>query len=168
MGLPHKLKDFRTYIDGERYAGEIAEVTLPKIATKYEAWRGGSMIGEVDIDMGMEKMEAELTAGGLLKNLLKQFGAIAHDAALLRFVGAYRPEGGGAQALDVTMRGRLSEVDWGGAKSGGDTEHKYKYTLTYFKLNIDGVDIIEVDIVAGTLIVDGTDRRAELTAILDG
>ena len=29
MGLPRKLKNFATFIDGENYMGEMPEVTLP-------------------------------------------------------------------------------------------------------------------------------------------
>lgn len=168
MGLPHKLKDMRTYVDGTRYAGEVPEVTLPKLAIKLEGYRGGGMLGEIDIDMGLEKLESEINAGGLLKDLFRGFGAPQHDAVLLRFAGAYQSEAGGVQAVEATMRGRIAEIDMGSAKVGSDTEHKFKYSLTYYRLDLDGTNAVEIDMVGGTFIVFGVDRRAEINAILGG
>ena len=166
MALPKKLKDMRTFVDGNRYAGEVPEVTLPKLAIKTEAYRGGGMLGEVDIDMGLEKLEAEIKAGGLLKDLFRGFGATTHDAVLIRFAGAYQSESGGVEAAEATMRGRIAEIDPGSAKPGSDTEHTFKYTLTYYRLDIDGQNEIEIDVVGGTYIVGGVDRRAEINALL--
>jgi uncharacterized protein len=168
MGLPSKLKDFRVFADGTNYIGQIPEFTLPKIAAKMEAYRAGGMLGEVDIDLGVEKLEAELTAGGVIGPLIAQFGATRHDAALLRFAGAYSNESGQAQALEAVMRGRINEIDFGGAKVGSDTEHKYKYSLTYFRLSLDGVDLVEIDMIAPTFIVSGQDRYAAIRSILGG
>lgn len=166
MGLPNKLKDQRLYVGGNRYAGEIPEVVLPKLAIKTEAYRGGGMLGEVDIDMGLEKLEAEVTVGGLVADLFRSFGALAHDAELLRFAGAYQAEGGGTQLAEATMRGRIAEIDMGSAKPGADTEHKFKYTLTYYRLDLDGTNAVEIDVVGGTYLVFGVDRRAEINALL--
>ena len=41
MGLPAKIKNFATFIDGISYVGEVEEVTLPKLKRKMEDWRGG-------------------------------------------------------------------------------------------------------------------------------
>lgn len=166
MALPHKLKDMRLFVDGTRYAGEIPEITLPKLAIKTEAYRGGGMLGEIDIDMGLDKLEAEVKAGGLLKELFRGFGAPTHDAVLVRFAGAYQSESGGVQALETVMRGRVAEIDPGSAKPGSDTEHTFKYSLTYYRLDIDGQNEIEIDLVGGTYIVGGIDRRAEINALL--
>ncbi len=164
--LPSKLKDMAVFADGTSYKGQIPEITLPKLATKMEGYRGGGMLGEIDIDMGLEKLEAEITAGGVVRALLASFGATSHDAALLRFAGAYADETGGVQAVEAVMRGRVSELDLGSAKPGSDTEHKYKFSLTYYRLDIDGANAVEIDMVAGTFIVLGVDRRAEINAIL--
>ena len=166
MGLPSKLKKFAVFADGVSYLGEIPEVTLPKLAIKTEAYRGGGMIGEVDVDMGVEKLEAELNAGGILGPLVRQFGAQTHDAALLRFAGAYNNDSGTTQALEAVMRGRITEIDFGSSKAGGDTEHKYKYALSYYRLAINGIDEVEIDMIAGTYVVGGVDRYAEISAAL--
>jgi len=169
MGIPHKLKNFNIYLDGVSYLGKIAEVTLPKIALSGEDWRGGGMLGPVMMDMGVDKLEAEFTAGGLILDPLRQFGATRHDAAMLRFAGAYQSDGNGTvQAVEAVVRGRYSELDFGNAKTGSDTEHKFKMAASYYRLVIDGVDAIEIDLLGAVFRVFGTDRYAEIRAAITG
>ena len=78
----------------------------------------------------------------------------------------FDPNSGGVQALEATMRGRVAEIDLGSSKPGADTEQTFKYTLTYYRLDVGGVNEIEIDLVGGTYIVGGVDRRAEINALL--
>lgn len=169
MGFPSKLKDMNLYGDGESWKGEIAEVTIPKLAIKLEDWRGGGMIGPVPVDMGLEKIEFEFKAGGLLLDPLVQFGAPAADAAQLRFAGAYQNDQTGAENYaEVVARGRYSEVDFGSQKPGDDTETTYKMACSYYKLVLDNAVILEIDFIAGIFIVFGVDRYAERRQALGG
>jgi P2 family phage contractile tail tube protein len=169
MGLPSKLKNFNLFLDGVGHIGEIAEVTLPKLTTQVEDWRGGGMLGPIAADLGLEKLEAEFTAGGLIAAALRQFGAATHDAAQVRFAGAYQSDGTGrVQAVEAIMRGRYTEIDLGNAKTGSDTEHKYKLAASYYRLVVDGVAWIEVDLLAPSFIVFGQDRYAEIRAAIAG
>ena len=92
MGLPRKLTHFATFVDGTNYMGEMPEVTLPTLTRKMEEYRGGGMNGPIDLDMGQEKMEAELKGAGWIKGLMSTWGASKHDALMLRFAGAIQSE----------------------------------------------------------------------------
>ena len=74
MALPKKLKNFNIFNDGHNYVGIAKEITLPKLTTKTEEWRGGGMDIPVDVDMGMEKLSTEWTVGGYVSQILKQYG----------------------------------------------------------------------------------------------
>ncbi len=162
MALPRKLKNFNVFTDGLSWMGVIGEVTLPKLARKMEAWRGGGMNAEVDSDLGMEKLEAEFTYGGLVREVFNQFGITKIDGVLIRFAGAYqRDDTGDVDAVEVVMRGRYTEIDPGSSKAGDDTEFKAKASLTYYKLTINGAVVIEIDVLNMIEIVDGVDRLAE-------
>ena len=169
MGMPSKLKNMNTYLDGVGHLGIIAAFTVPKIALKMEEWRGGGMLGPIMIDQGLDKIEAEFTMGGLIVAALRQFGATRHDAAMIRFAGAYQDDATGAvKAAEFTMRGRYSELDFGEAKPGDDTEHKSKMACSYLRIDIDGRNWLEIDLLAGIFIVDGVDRYAEIRAAVGG
>ena len=167
MGLPRKLKNFATFVDGINFMGEMPEVTLPTLTRKMEEYRSGGMNGPIDLDMGQEKMEAELKGAGWIKGLMSKWGAGKHDALMLRFAGAVQTEEDEAPTVvEVVMRGRLSEMDPGSAKAGELIEQTYKYALTYYKLTVDGEQILEIDLVNLVEIVHGEDRLSAVRAAL--
>jgi len=167
MGIPSKLKNMNVFGDGVSYLGQVSEVTLPKLALKTEGYRGGGMIGEVELDMGLDKLELEFNAGGIITDLIGKFGASAHDATMLRFAGAFQSDQTGrVQAVEAVCRGRYTEIDMGKGKPGDDTEHKFKMSCSYFRLIVDGADLVEVDVIAGVFVVDGIDRYAEIRAAI--
>ena len=167
MGLPRKLTHFATFVDGTNYMGEMPEVTLPTLTRKMEEYRGGGMNGPIDLDMGQEKMEAELKGAGWIKGLMSKWGAGKHDALMLRFAGAVQTEEDEAPTVvEVVMRGRLSEMDPGSAKAGEKTEFSVKTAAAYYKLSINGDTLIELDFVNGIEVVNGTDLYADIRAAI--
>jgi uncharacterized protein len=158
MALPKKLKNFDVFQNGVSWLGLMASVTLPKLQRKMEAYRGGGMAGPVKLDFGQEELEMGFASGGLLRDAIKHYAATTVDRVQLRFAGAYQNEATGiCDAVEVACRGRYSEIDFGEAKPGDDTEHKYTMPLTYYKLSINGEAIIEIDMLANIVIVDGRD-----------
>lgn len=148
MALPAKLKHFTLFNEGHSYLGEVSEIVLPKLSVKMEEYRSGGMDIPVDIDFGMEKMEMEWTIGGYVKQVLQQFGALNHAAIGLRFVGSLqREDSEDVKAVEVVVRGRHKEIDFGTAKAGEDTEKKITTSLSYYKLTIDGEELVEIDAV---------------------
>lgn len=167
MALPRKLKLMNVFQDGDNYLGQATEVTLPKIAIKGEDYRAGGMIGDVVIDLGLEKLEAEIKFGGFMVEMRQFFGAAKIDAVPLRYAGSYqRDDTGEVQSVEVVMRGRYTEIDGGNSKSGDDTEETYKAALTYYKLTVDGKELIEVDLLNTVYKVNGEDRLAEHRAAI--
>src|SRR5690625_2663673 len=92
MSLPQKLKNFNLFNEGQSYLGKAATVTLPNLTAQMEEWRGAGMDAPVDIDLGMEKLEMEWTAGGWLPDALKQFGVLNASGVGLRFTGAIQAD----------------------------------------------------------------------------
>lgn len=72
MALPRVLKAFTAFVDGTNYMGEVPELTMPTLFRKMEEYRAHRMQGPVDLDLGQEKMEAELNGAGWLKDLAKK------------------------------------------------------------------------------------------------
>lgn len=160
MALPRKLKNFNLFMNGANYVGVAEELTLPKITRKLEAYRGGGMNGSVQIDMGLDDgaLDSEFTLGGADIDVYRQWGSSTIDAVQLRLCGAYqRDDTGETLAVEVVLRGRYSEIDGGNWKSGDNTQTKVTVKPTYYKLVMDGQEIIEIDIVNMVEKVDGKD-----------
>lgn len=164
MALPKKLKMMDLFNEGNSYLGQTGEVTIPKLTRKLEDWRGGGMQGNVKVDLGLgdDANEFNWKLGGLDLLVIKQYGAATVGANMLRFTGSYqRDDTGETSALEIVLHGRHEEIDFGNQKQGDDTETSVKTIWSYYKLSIDGVVIIEIDLVANIFIVDGVDLNAE-------
>jgi uncharacterized protein len=168
MALPRKLKNMNVFMDGVSWIGEVTSVTLPKLARKLEPYRGGGMNGEIGADMGLDGMiELEITAGGWIRQACRAMGAAQHDAIQLRFAGAYqRDDTGEVDAVEITVRGRLKELDRGTAKPGEDTEVKHTLVCSYYQETYNGTDDVIIDLLNMVEIYGGVDRLAEQRAAI--
>lgn len=169
MALPHKLKNMNLFFNGDNWQGKAEEITLPKLTRKLEAYRAGGMNGAAHVDLGLEDdaLGMEMTLGGMEAQLYKQWGIAEIDGVPLRFAGAYqRDDTGEVTACEVIVRGRLSEIDLGSAKQGDNTQVKFSFKPTYYRLVWNGADLIEIDVVNMVEKVDGVDRLSEQRAAI--
>lgn len=163
MALPRKLKGFNVFHNNENFVGQVAEVVLPKLTRKMEDYQGGGMSGPIKIDFGQESIQIECTYGGLMRSVLTQYGILQHDGVLLRFAGGYQSEDSTSiDALEIIVRGRHTEIDFGNAKPKDDTAFKVTTAASYYKLSVNSEVIIELDFVNGIEKIGGNDLLAAL------
>lgn len=161
MAIPKKLKDMNLFGNGDSYQGVIESFTQPKLTRKMEEWRGGGMDAPIDIDLGMEKLTCEWAIGGIVPAIFDNFGTAELSRELLRLEGFYeRDDTGETSAVTIVLRGRHSEIDMGEAKPGENTSHKITSSLTYYKLTVDGKNVLEIDVPGMVFKVNSKDRYA--------
>lgn len=162
MALPKKLKNFALFVDGKSYVGEVTEVTLPKLTRKTEDYQAGGMSGPIKSAMGMEGLELQWKAAGFIKSLLAQWGVRTTAGVLLRFAGALQSDdASGIDSLEVVVRGYHTEIDFGTAKTGDPTEIQITSALSYYRLSLNGKDVIEIDLPNMIEVIDGVDLMAD-------
>lgn len=160
MAMPRKLKNLNLFNDGNSYLGVAKSVTLPALGRKMEAYRGGGMNGPVKADLGMsdDGIQFEWKTGGLDLISLRQFGAVNASSVALRFSGPYQQDDTGEVSnVEVVVRGRHETIEMGDAQPGEDTEHSMTTTCSYYKLTVDGEEIIEIDLLNFVENVNGVD-----------
>lgn len=158
MGMPKKLKNFALFGDGESWVGEIPSTTLPTVTKKMEEYRAGGMHGPVEVDLGHEKLELGIKAGGLKTQLIAMLGSQTVGANVFRFAGAYQDDATGlVSAVEVIARGRMTEWNPNEAKPGDNNEHDFKVALSYYKVTVDGADLLEIDVPGMVFKVGGSD-----------
>ena len=158
--IPQSLSNLNLFVDGISFQGECTSLTLPKLTLKMEEHRAGGMDIPVEMDQGMEKQEAAFTTTGVRRESLKFFGLADGTAFNGTFRGAFRGLKGAIKPVIVTMRGSLKEVDLGDWKSGDKAEIKHALSLTYYKLEVDGRLIYEIDALGMKRVIDGVDQLA--------
>src|SRR3989338_795847 len=159
--IPKILKNFNAFVDGRGYAGRVDEVTLPKLTVKTEEHRAGGMDVPVEIDMGMEKLEAEITFAEYDAELFRLFGLVDGNSVSVTLRGAIQA-GGDAEPVVVTLRGSFRELDSSNWKAGDKATLKCMMAVRYYRLNINGFDVIEIDAENMIRIIGGEDQMASI------
>lgn len=159
MALARKLKNMNLFQNGGGMLGVVSEVTLPKLTIKTESSRYAGMLGEVDFNQGVDKLELTYKVGGMTLATLQNFGSARLGVDQHRWVGAVQDNSTGAvSVVEVVTRGNHNEVDFGTSKVGEGGETSFMVSCTYYKLTVDGVDLIEIDKISGKLVVNGVDQ----------
>tara|TARA_B100002049_G_scaffold234292_1_gene216496 strand:+ start:1294 stop:1800 length:507 start_codon:yes stop_codon:yes gene_type:complete len=165
--LPKKLKDFNLFGNGHNWKGQISQVTTPELGRNLVDYRGAGMDGPVGIDMGQKAIELGWTCPGLLVEAYDNYGAPQHDADQLRFVGFYESDETGEKiSAEITVRGRTATHGSVTAQSGEDADQEVTTRCSYYKLEVNGEEIIEIDFPGCIFKVRGVDRYAERRRIL--
>jgi len=162
--LPKTIKNANVFFEGDSWAGRFDEVTFGKLTRKKEKYRGGGMGAEVDIDLGYEMPEPEITLKEHVPALIKAWGECAADGVLLRILAGANSDGPNCphDTIELVMRCRPKEIDFGSYKGGSLTDIKTPFCTTYFKYVLNGETLVELDPINMIEIVGGVDRTAKL------
>ncbi len=163
--LPKILKNFNVYVDGRGYAGRVDEITLPKLTVKTEEYQGAGMSSPVEIDMGLEKLEMDLTFSEYDRELFKLFGLTNGSEFALTIRGALQGTGDTSPVV-INVRGYFKEMDFDSWKPAEKATLKCSVACNYYKLTIDGVELIEIDPVNMIRNVNGIDQLSEVRQAL--
>lgn len=159
------MKNVDLYVDGNLYLGKCESVEPPKLNLLTEEYRGG-LDAPVEIDMGLEKLESTVSLFGLDPDLLALWGVRDGSNAPLVFRAAQEDEDGTVKAVRMDIRGRVKGIDYGTWKTGERVPNKIMVAVRYYKLEIEGRTIHEVDAENYIRIVNGKDQLAAIRAAL--
>lgn len=156
--FPRVMKNMNLFVDGRGYAGRIDEIQLPKLTLKTEEHRAGGMDVPVEIELGMEKLEAEMTFSDYDPELFKLFGLLDYQEVQLTIRGAIHAQGGVAEPVVINLNGGWRELDSGSWKPGDKSTLKAAVAAKYFKLSIGGQELVEIDAANLVRKVGGVDQ----------
>jgi len=164
--IPETLANLNLFVDGVSFQGDVPSLTLPKLTLKMEEHRPGGMDMPVEMDLGMEKQVAAFTTTGVRREALKFFGLADGSGFNGTFRGAFKGLKGKITPVVVSLRGTLKEIDMGDWKSGDKAEIKHSVGLSYYKLEVDGRLVYEIDALGMKRVIDGIDQLAAQRAAL--
>lgn len=160
--VPQTLYNMNAHIDGLSFNGEITSLTLPKLTLKTEEHRAGGMDAPVEMDQGMEKLEASFAGKGARPEIMKFYGLADQTAFNAVFRGSFKGQKGATTAVVATLRGMLKEIDSGDWKAGEAGEFKYAVAVSYFKLEVGGRLMYEIDPINCVRVINGVDQLASV------
>ena len=167
--VPEIINDYNTYLDGDKMIGVAASVTLPTLKQKTNTVSGAGINGEIEsVSVGQfESMEQEIQFNTLYSSAADALRA--NSAVNLTFRAAqqiYDKTGGYAfKGLRIVMGGRVKEFNPGTVKKGDAMDAETTLELTYYMIEVDGEQVVEVDKLNGVYKVNGSDMLAGIAAL---
>lgn len=161
------IRNINLFVDGKGFAGQIDEITLPKITPTLQEYKAGGMSAPIDIAMGShEKMEADFTLKSFDPQILKLFNVNFGNDISFTARGAIQTNTGETIAVIVNMKGIIKEFDMGTWKAADEVKLKVSISLRHYKLEYDGEVLIESDPINMVLNVNGVDQLAQTRTAL--
>jgi len=158
--IPETLANLNLFVDGVSFQGDVTSLNLPAPKMKTAEHRVGGMDMAVDIDQGLEKMTAEFSTTGVRPESLKFFGLTDGTGFNGTFRGAFKGLKGKITPVVITLRGSLTTLEMGEWKAAGETVVKHTVSVTYYKLEIDGRQMYEIDPLGLKRVINGVDQLA--------
>lgn len=160
------IKNMNLFVAGKGFAGKVTEVTPPKLALLMDEHKAGGMDAAVDIEMGMEKLEASFIIIDYNKDVLKLWGVADGSTIPFVFRGVCKSDDGTVTPIILNMRGKLKDIDRGTWKPAEKAPLTFNMSLEYYKETVGGEVIYEFDIPNMKRIVGGVDQlEAERKAL---
>ena len=142
--LPHVLKNMNLFVDGRGYAGRVDEIKLPKLTLKTEEHRAGGMDIPVELELGMDKLEAELTISDFDPEVFKLFGLLDSTRTQITLRGAIQAQGTVARPVIVNLAGGCKEIEASAWKPGDKSTLTLQVAAHYYKLTIADEELVEI------------------------
>lgn len=163
--LPRVLKNFNIYVGGESFAGRAEKCKLPDLKIKTDPYRGAGMDGVVELDMGMELIELQMTFAEHNPNLIRLLG-LHNSQTPISVRGGLQRQGEQAIGMEVRVVGGVRELnrdEWTAGERAGMV--LVVSCNTYIERQA-GIELVNIDIINGRRIIDGVDQVAGMRAAL--
>jgi P2 family phage contractile tail tube protein len=165
MGLKiNKVYDCNVYIGDESLHGQASEVTCPDIAAVMNEYKALGMVGSVELFNGFDKMEATIK-WTYPENAIKKACADFLNPVELMVRSSKAVFQGSAQTGEIPvviyLTGLPKKHQGGSFKPKEDTELESVFAITYYTEEVDGEEIVELDVLNNIYKVDGVDLLAE-------
>ena len=158
------------YMDGQTYAGQVEEATMPDPKPVMQEIKALSMYGKIELPHGLDKMSCKLKWNSVSADIIKKAANVFNSIdVMIRSNIAVWANGDKTQDVPCVafIRGTSkSGVPPIGLKHQDKSDLETEYAVTYYKLEIGGVPVVEIDFYANVYMVDGVDMLADYRANL--
>lgn len=166
------LNNANIYVNGNCLLGRAEEIKLPTIKFKMADHKAVGMVGGIKLPSGIEALE-----GGEVKwnsfyqevwgQLLDPFTAV--QMQVRGSLETFTSQGRVAQVPYVVyLTASFHEVPMGDFKQNDKAEFASKFYASYVKQQVNGQDVLELDMMANIYKVNGVDKLGTYRANIGG
>lgn len=159
-----RITNANVYVNGKSFLGRAEETGPPSIKYKYADHKALGMFGEMEHPVGIEKMEHKIKWNSLYPDVLKQVGNPfqAIDMQIRSSSDVYEGNTRVAQqSVVIYLKANAKEFASGTFKPQEYDGPESTFSASYYKLEINGEVITEIDVEANIWSVDGVDLMAQ-------
>lgn len=160
----NKVTNAVVYLNGSSCIGRAEEVTCPDIAPKMIDHKALGLIGEVELPTtAIQKMSAKIKWNAIYQDVMKQTHNPFQQIRLqIRAnIDSYENQSLSSQLPCVIKMTAVSKKQGGLVfKPNDNVEREDEFNVTAYSLEIDGEEIIAVDVLANIWRVNGVDMLA--------
>lgn len=158
----HLVNRYNVYKGGTELIGVAGEQDLPEINFLTDSIEGAGVSGTMDIPVVglVEDMESTITFATLCTSLFSVMDPTEPVDIVVKGILQGMDAGTGVagfQSISIYERGLVKKFTPGSMKSGGKMDAKVTLGLSYYKIVLDGVTMLEIDRLNGRFIVNGKD-----------
>jgi len=163
--ISEKLINYSAYLNGTSYLGTV-DVELPNLEAMTETVSGAGIAGEVDSPVLGHYAAMTVTLNWRTLNI-PQFKLAKQKSHALDFRGAQQVFDAAtgtydSQGIKVSVRGVPKSTSVGKLAVGATTDSSNELEVTYLKIEIDGMRVVEIDKFNFIAFVDGEDVLAKV------
>ena len=167
----NSITNANIYLDGGNFIGRAKEVQVPEAAYKFVDHEALGMVGMTELFAGIEKMECTVQWNAPYADALKKL-TNPNQPVLMQVRANMRESNSAGLVGEVpvicTMSVVAKNIPGFNFKQHENVELETKLNVTYYKLEIDGEAVTEIDVLANIFKVDGVDLLANYKRNIGG
>jgi P2 family phage contractile tail tube protein len=159
--------DFTVWIQDNGKIGEAPSFQPPEINLQTEDFRGGGMDGTVEIPMGIEKIEFDFDLHTWDTDIWTSFGYGPGSMDVPIFFRGYLiTASGDEKGVVIETRSLIKSIKPAKVEPGKKSIVSVHLAANYYRHNVDGTDIAEIDVFNRVTMINGVDRSANARSLL--
>lgn len=159
------MRNANLWVDRVNQIGQASEIGFPSLERKVEEIFNAGMMVPIEVQMGYEMPQVSFKMTSFDPQMLRLFGLAVGTETELMATAATADDDGTMHSQVAYLRGFIKKTEMDAHTRGGKSEVSYEFSFRYYKLEIDGSPIYEVDpfnVSIGGVSQTAAERRAML------
>lgn len=161
----NRLHNANIYVEGNSMLGKAEEITLPAVKAKFADVKVLGLQSDLEFVTGFEKMSGKIKWNAIYPEMFQHFGSpyITKQVQVRANLETYDSSGRTNQVpvvafLTVRFKDVMAAMT---LKSGDNPDQESEYSCTYYRMEIDGVRMLEIDALTNVYFVQDIDQMVQ-------
>jgi P2 family phage contractile tail tube protein len=161
------FQDFTVWINDIGKIGESPNFQPPEINIQTEEFRGGGMDGPAEIPMGIEKIEFDFNLHTWDEQVWSNLGYGPGSLDVpITFRGYLLTASGAEKGVVIETHCLIKSIKPSKVEAGKKADLSIHVSANYYRHEIDGRTVVEIDVFNKITIIGGNDKSANARRIL--